>query len=160
MYFTKVEWTRRITTIGTIISIADNIVIDDYLNPVQDGYNKYDIILTRFGETVTYLLIIRRLGLQDAGTYTCTVFGRGFWSSKDGSVVVLGKYYIVMCITCACYLNGKDSFHNAYPRKNYMTDIINLVILPECTYPPGLLPYTDGASNMNMLYCFLSGVHL
>ncbi|KAI0216224.1 Neural cell adhesion molecule 1 [Lamellibrachia satsuma] len=89
MYFTKVEWTRRIATIRTIISVADNIVIDDYLNPVQDGYHKYGIILTRFGETVTYLLIIRRLGLQDAGTYTCTVFGRGFWSSKDGSVVVL-----------------------------------------------------------------------
>ncbi|KAI0235520.1 Neural cell adhesion molecule 1-A [Lamellibrachia satsuma] len=95
----KVNWIHRKTTgtIGqdsaTIISVDNKIDIDESLNRVQDGNHKYDIVVTTSGETNTYMLIIRRLELKDAGTYTCKVLVQGqeqsTHPSKDGKMVVL-----------------------------------------------------------------------
>lgn len=106
MYFTKVNWIHRKTTgtIGqdsaTIISVDNKIDIDESLNRVQDGNHKYDIVVTTSGETNTYMLIIRRLELKDAGTYTCKVLVQGqeqsTHPSKDGKMVVLCKYIVIV----------------------------------------------------------------
>ena len=97
----QVNWIHRTSygsigqASGTIISVDNKIHIDESLNRVQDGNHKYDIVVTSSGETNTYMLIIRRLELKDAGIYTCKVLVQGqsqdTHPSKDGKMVVLCK---------------------------------------------------------------------
>lgn len=95
----KVNWIHRTKSgsigqeSGTIISVDNKIDIDETLNRVQDGNHKYDIVVTTFGETNTYMLIIRRLEFKDAGIYTCKILLQGQpqkkHPAKNGKMVVL-----------------------------------------------------------------------
>ena len=73
---------------------SDNRVeIDDVINEIVDGYQKYDVQKREFGDSTTYMLIIRRLVLIDAGTYTCQIIVKAASEhpSKDGILVVLSQ---------------------------------------------------------------------
>ena len=78
-----------------IITTDDTVDIDEIYNELVDGFPKYDIERHVHGDQTTYTLIIRRLQIQDAGTYTCQLNIKGDQEnspSKDGLLVVLSEY--------------------------------------------------------------------
>ena len=76
-----------------VITSDDRVDLDENLNELVDGYEKFDVEKTITGDLTTYTLIVRRLQLTDAGTYTCQINVRGDnkHPSKDGEMVVLSK---------------------------------------------------------------------
>jgi len=81
-----------------VLTSDDRIEIDDAINEIVDGYQKYDVQRRQHGSLTTYMLIIRRLVLVDAGTYTCQIYIKALHESthpsKDGILVVLSKLYL------------------------------------------------------------------
>lgn len=77
----------------TIITSDNKIKLDHYLNDLKDGYPKYEVKKYKEGDYVTYQLIIRRLQLDDAGTYTCKIQAKGTSDDpqKEGLLIVLSK---------------------------------------------------------------------
>ena len=82
-----------------MLTSDDRIEIDEIINEIVDGYQKYDVQRRKVGDMVTYMLIIRRLVLTDAGTYTCQINVKAshIHPSKDGILVVLSKLFLVLC---------------------------------------------------------------
>jgi len=78
---------------NTIITSDNRIEVDENINAVVDGLTKYDVELRIRGDQNTYMLVVRRLVLTDAGTYTCQVNVKGFniQPSKDGIMVVMSE---------------------------------------------------------------------
>jgi len=81
-----------------VLTSDDRIEIDDVINEVVDGYQKYDIQRRQSGDMTTYMLIIRRLVLTDAGTYTCQINVKAshIHPSKNGILVVLSAFTIFL----------------------------------------------------------------
>lgn len=81
-----------------MLTSDDRIEIDDVINEVVDGYQKYDIQRRQSGDMTTYMLIIRRLVLTDAGTYTCQINVKAshIHPSKNGILVVLSAFTIFL----------------------------------------------------------------
>ena len=76
---------------GRVLTSDDRIEFDDIINEIVDGYEKYGVQRQVVGDLTTYMLIIRRLALTDAGTYTCQINVKAshIHPSKDGMLVVL-----------------------------------------------------------------------
>lgn len=86
----KVFWIHKETE--TTLSSDDKIDLEDQFNKFVDaGYRKYEIRKIVEGDLNTYILIIRRLALTDAGNYTCKIqiAGEQNHPSKNGQMVVL-----------------------------------------------------------------------
>ena len=83
-----------------MLTSDDRIEIDDVINEEVDGYQKYDIQRRQFGDMTTYMLIIRRLVLNDAGTYTCQINVKAshIHPSKNGILVVLSESVYLICL--------------------------------------------------------------
>ena len=82
-----------------MLTSDDRIEIDEIINEIVDGYEKYDVQRRNHGDMTTYMLIIRRLVLTDAGTYTCQINVKAshIHPSKDGIVVVLSTFFLLFC---------------------------------------------------------------
>jgi len=91
----KVFWIHRRQNM--ILTSDDRVEVDESINIVVDGLPKYDVIRTARENLNTYMLIVRRLVLTDAGNYTCLVNVKGFpvQPSKDGIIVVMMPPYII-----------------------------------------------------------------
>lgn len=88
----KVYWIHKDRQ--NIITSDNTVDVDEIYNELVDGYPKYDVRKHVRGDLTTYTLIIRRLQLTDAGTYTCQLNIKGDQEnspSKDGLMVVLSK---------------------------------------------------------------------
>ena len=74
--------------------------IDNVINEIVDGYQKYDVQKQALADMTTYMLIVRRLVLTDSGTYTCQINVKAATDhpSKDGVIVVLSEF----CTACIC----------------------------------------------------------
>lgn len=74
-----------------ILTSNDRVEVDQSINQVVDGWPKYDVAKRTLGDQNIYMLIINRLVLSDAGTYTCqiVVTGASVYPSKDGMLYVL-----------------------------------------------------------------------
>lgn len=85
----KVQWIHKESSM--VLTSDDRIEIDNTINEIVDGYTKYDIFRREDGDQTTYMLVVRRLVLTDAGTYTCqiNVKAAAIYPSKDGIIVVL-----------------------------------------------------------------------
>lgn len=85
----QVQWIHKNS--HRVLTSDDRIEIDDAVNEIVDGYQKYDVQRRQAGDQTTYMLIIRRLVLTDAGTYTCQINVKAshVHPSKDGVLVVL-----------------------------------------------------------------------
>ena len=79
---------------GRVLTSDDRIEFDDIINEIVDGYEKYGVQRQVVGDLTTYMLIIRRLALTDAGTYTCQINVKAshIHPSKDGMLVVLSAF--------------------------------------------------------------------
>lgn len=68
--------------------------MDNTINVVVDGQQKFDVIKKVQGDQTVYTLIVRRLVLSDAGNYTCQVIvtGAATKPSKDGEIIVLSEF--------------------------------------------------------------------
>ena len=86
------QWIRNHD--GLVLTSDDRIEIDKFINEEVDGYEKFDIQRRQIGDMTIYMLIIRRLVLSDAGTYTCqiNVKASNVHPSKDGILVVLSEF--------------------------------------------------------------------
>jgi len=95
----KVFWIHK--ELQMILTNDDRVQVDESINAVVDGLTKYDVKLTKQGDQNTYMLIVRRLVLTDAGNYTCQVNVKGFsyQPSKDGIIVVMMPPYIIQSQT-------------------------------------------------------------
>jgi len=56
-----------------VLTSDDRVVLDEIINEIVDGYEKYDVQHRKEGGVSTYMLIIRRLVMDDGGTYTCQI---------------------------------------------------------------------------------------
>ena len=76
-----------------MLTSDDRIEIDEIINEIVDGYEKYDVERRQTGDMTTYMLIVRRLVLNDAGTYTCQINVKAspIHPSKNGILVVLSQ---------------------------------------------------------------------
>jgi limbic system-associated membrane protein len=85
----KVFWIRKYDQ--TVLTSDDRVQVDNSINEIVDGYQKYDVLKKVNGDQSIYTLIVRRLVLSDAGNYTCQVVvtGTNVYPSKDGQLVVL-----------------------------------------------------------------------
>ena len=95
----QVQWINKNTE--TVLTSDDRIEIDDIINEIVDGYQKYDVQKRKIGDMTTYMLIVRRLVLNDAGTYTCQINVKAshIHPSKNGILVVLSQYSFT-CSSC------------------------------------------------------------
>lgn len=86
----KVQWIQQRAQ-NLIITSDDRIEVDERINEVVDGYQKYDVQKRIVNDQVTYMLIVRRLVLTDAGNYTCKIVVTGATQhpSKVGQMIVL-----------------------------------------------------------------------
>lgn len=86
----KVQWIHQRDQ-DLILTSDDRIEVDERINEVVDGYTKYDVQKRQVNDQTTYMLIVRRLVLTDAGNYTCKVIviGASEHPSKVGQMVVL-----------------------------------------------------------------------
>lgn len=84
----KVFWIQKASQ--TILTSDDRVEVDNIINEIVDGQQKYDVQKRPLLDMTTYMLVIRRLVLTDAGVYTCQVNVRasGEHPSKDGVIVV------------------------------------------------------------------------
>ena len=78
-----------------ILTSDDRIQVDNTINVVVDGQQKFDVMKKVQGDQTLYTLIVRRLVLSDAGNYTCQVIvtGAATKPSKDGEIIVLSKFH-------------------------------------------------------------------
>lgn len=78
---------------GEPLSRDEDIVIQ--LNPMIGGLRKYEVQKRVSGDRETYMLVVRRLGETDAGTYKCTIHitavAYNQWPSKLGRITVQGE---------------------------------------------------------------------
>jgi len=83
------------------ISEDDTVVLSDDFNQVIDGKRKYDVYKESHGDSATYTLVVRRLQLQDAGSYICQIQIRGLtrFPSNTGQMVVLIPPNMIMSST-------------------------------------------------------------
>jgi len=90
----QVQWIHKNSE--TVLTSDDRIEIDEIINEIVDGYQKYDVQRRQIGDMTMYMLIIRRLVLTDAGTYTCQINVKAshVHPSKDGILVVLSEFSI------------------------------------------------------------------
>jgi len=86
----QVFWIQKATQ--TILTSDDRVEVDNIINEIVDGNTKYDVQKRPLLDMTTYMLIIRRLVLTDAGTYTCQINVKAATDhpSKDGVIVVQG----------------------------------------------------------------------
>jgi Immunoglobulin domain len=101
----QVFWIQKSSQ--TILTSDDRVEVDNIINEIVDGQTKYDIQKRPLLDMTTYMLIIRRLVLTDAGTYTCQINVKAAMDhpSKDGVIVVQGEFLLVYnarCFTRAC----------------------------------------------------------
>jgi len=91
----KVFWIQKYSQ--TILTSDNRVEVDESINQVVDGQTKYDVQRTIKSDQTTYMLIVRRLVLQDSGNYTCQVNVKGYnlQPSKDGIIVVMMPPYII-----------------------------------------------------------------
>ena len=96
-----------------MLTSDDRIEIDDFINEIVDGYQKYDVQRRKIGEMMTYMLIVRRLVLNDAGTYTCqiNVKASNVHPSKNGILVVLSAFFLLYCCF-VCFSCGNEIVTN------------------------------------------------
>lgn len=89
----QVQWIQQRAQ-NLIITSDDRIEVDERINEVVDGYQKYDVQKRIVNDQVTYMLIVRRLVLTDAGNYTCKIVVTGATQhpSKVGQMIVLSEY--------------------------------------------------------------------
>ena len=78
---------------GEPLSRDEDIVIQ--LNPMIGGMRKYEVQKRVSGDRQTYMLVVRRLGETDAGTYKCTIHITAVsydkWPTKLGRITVQGE---------------------------------------------------------------------
>lgn len=88
----QVFWIQKSSQ--TILTSDDRVEVDNIINEIVDGQTKYDIQKRPLLDMTTYMLIIRRLVLTDAGTYTCQINVKAALDhpSKDGIIVVQGNF--------------------------------------------------------------------
>lgn len=132
----KVQWIHKESR--TVLTSDDRIEIDDVINEVVDGYEKYDVKRQQYGDMTTYMLIIRRLVLTDAGTYTCQINVKAshIHPSKNGILVVLSPPTIIQGETTQTVT--ADEFANVnltcaatgYPTPNISWVRVNGNVLP------------------------------
>ena len=89
-------WIQKNTQ--TILTSDDRVEVDNVINEIVDGQTKYDIEKRPLLDMMTYMLIIRRLVLTDAGIYTCQINVKAATEhpSKDGVIVVQGQTLFVL----------------------------------------------------------------
>lgn len=132
----KVQWIDNKR--GRVLTSDDRIEFDDIINEIVDGYEKYGVDKQMVGDLTTYMLIIRRLALTDAGTYTCQINVKAshIHPSKDGMLVVLTPPTIVQGETTQTVT--VDEFENVnltcaatgYPMPNISWVRVNGNVLP------------------------------
>lgn len=148
----KVQWIHKNSE--TVLTSDDRIEIDDVINEEVDGYQKYDIQRRQFGDMTTYMLIIRRLVLNDAGTYTCQINVKAshIHPSKNGILVVLSPPAIIQGATTQTV--NVDEGHNVTltcAANGYPTPNISWVRVNGETLPPPYSRYAVKGNNL-MLY--------
>jgi hypothetical protein len=91
----KVFWIHK--GMNMILTSDNRVEVDESINAVVDGLTKYDVARRVSGNQHTYMLVVRRLVLTDAGNYTCQVNVKGYniQPSKDGIIVVMMPPYII-----------------------------------------------------------------
>lgn len=96
----KVQWIHNRAQ-DLILTSDDRVEVDERINEVVDGYQKYDVQRRQRDDQTTYMLIVRRLVLTDAGNYTCQVVVKGSFEhpSKVGQMIVLIPPAIVQGMT-------------------------------------------------------------
>lgn len=100
----QVQWIQQRAQ-DLIITSDDRIEVDERINEVVDGYHKYDVQKRFVNDQVTYMLIVRRLVLTDAGNYTCKIVVTGATQhpSKVGQMIVLSEYTLASFIYVLSY---------------------------------------------------------
>ena len=87
-----------------ILTSDNRVEVDESINAVVDGLTKYDVARRVSGNQHTYMLVVRRLVLTDAGNYTCQVNVKGYniQPSKDGIIVVMSESALSYLPSCCC----------------------------------------------------------
>lgn len=148
----KVQWILKNSHL--VLTSDDRIEVDNVINEIVDGYTKYDIFKRENGDESTYMLVVRRLVLTDAGLYTCQINVKAapVYPSKDGIIVVLVPPTIIQGETTQTV--NVDEGHNATltcSATGYPTPNISWVRVNGQTLPP---PYNRYAVKGNVLQLF------